>query len=360
MSCINGKDRVNDHQNNKRCKQNVSASNSYADYLQLDKLLDSQTMLSMQNGRVSYDEHLFIVTHQAYELWFKQILFEMDIVCKLLSGNLWNNEQEMFNIVKRLGRISSIIKLLLEHFGVLETMTPYDFAEFRDYLKPASGFQSLQFRMIENKLGLKKENRVNCCKSYTDCFNGKKYDELERVSAEPSLFSLVCHWLESIPMLKDNIVWDQYRRAADHWLERSTESDISCLEKQRKLMDTVFKCDQHKRLVDQGNRKFSHMALKGAILVYAYRYEKECTLANKILESLVDIDTLLSKWRYSHFVMVHKMIGSYSSGTGGTTGSEYLKSTLCDSYRIFIDLVNLPALIVPAMYVPPLIKSQGK
>lgn len=68
-----------------------------------------------------------------------------------------------------------------------------------------------------------KENRVNCCKSYTDCFNDKKYDELERASAEPSLFSLVCHWLESIPTLKDNIVWDQYRRAADHWLERSTE-----------------------------------------------------------------------------------------------------------------------------------------
>uniref|UniRef100_A0A2H8TFX8 Tryptophan 2,3-dioxygenase n=1 Tax=Melanaphis sacchari TaxID=742174 RepID=A0A2H8TFX8_9HEMI len=239
-------------------------------------------------------------------------------------------------------------------------MTPYDFAEFRDYLKSASGFQSLQFRMIEYKLGLRKENRVNCCKSYTDCFNGKKYDELERVSTEPSLFSLVCHWLESIPMLKDNIVWDQYRKAADHWLERSTESDISCLEKRRKLMDTVFKCDQHKRLVDQGNRKFSHMALKGAIIVHAYRDEKGHTLASKILESLVDIDALLSKWRYSHFVMVNKMIGSYSSGTGGTTGSEYLRSTLCDSYRIFIDLVNLPALIVPATHVPPLIKSQGK
>ncbi|XP_003248418.2 tryptophan 2,3-dioxygenase-like isoform X2 [Acyrthosiphon pisum] len=112
MSCINGKDRVNDQQN-KRCKQNVIAANGYADYLQLDKLLDSQTMLSKQNGRVSYDEHLFIVTHQAYELWFKQILFEMDIVCKLLSANLWNNEHEMFNILKRLGRISSIIKVSL-------------------------------------------------------------------------------------------------------------------------------------------------------------------------------------------------------------------------------------------------------
>lgn len=67
-------------------------------------------------------------------------------------------------------------------------------------------------------------------------------------------------------------------------------------------MDTVFKCDQHKRLVDQGNRKFSHMALKGAIIVYAYRHEKGYTLANKILESLVDIDTLLSKWRCKYFI----------------------------------------------------------
>lgn len=67
-------------------------------------------------------------------------------------------------------------------------------------------------------------------------------------------------------------------------------------------MDSVFKCDQHKRLVEQGNRTFSHMALKGAIIVYAYRHEKGYALANRILESLVDIDTLLSKWRCKYFI----------------------------------------------------------
>lgn len=72
---------------------------------------------------------------------------------------------------------------------------------------------------------------------------------------------------------------------------------MSCLEKRRKLMDTVFKCDQHKRLVDQGYRKLSHRALKGAMVIYAYRHEKGYGLANRILESLVDIDSLLSKWR---------------------------------------------------------------
>ncbi|VVC39797.1 Tryptophan 2,3-dioxygenase [Cinara cedri] len=339
-------------QQNKRRKQNFTASKNYADYLQLDRLLNAQTMLSSQNGRVSEDEHLFIITHQAYELWFKQILFEMDIVSKLLATNLWTNEMAMFNILKRLGRISSIIKLLIEHFEVLETMSHYDFAKFRDYLKPASGFQSLQFRMIENKFGLTKENRVNCCKSYTECFNGKKSDEFERTSTEPSLFTLVCRWLESMPILQDNIVWDQYRKATDHWLEESIKTDESYSDK-RKLMDTVFKCEQHKCLMDQGNRKFSHRALKGAIIVNAYRNEKGYALANRILESLVDIDTLLSKWRYSHFVMVRKMIG-HSSGTGGTSGSEYLRSTLSDSYRIFIDLINLPALILPDTYIPPL------
>lgn len=68
-----------------------------------------------------------------------------------------------------------------------------------------------------------KENRVACCKSYTDCFNDKKSDEFDRTSVEPSLFTLVCHWLESTPILQDNIAWDQYRRAADHWLNGSTE-----------------------------------------------------------------------------------------------------------------------------------------
>jgi len=163
MSYTNRIDRINnDQQNNdfycvlsRRCKQTFNVSKGYADYLQLDKLLNAQTMLSSKTSRISYDEHLFIITHQAYELWFKQILFEMDIVRNLLAVHIWTNEPAMFNILKRLGRIASIIKLLLEHFEVLETMSPYDFAEFRDLLKPASGFQSLQFRMIEHKFGLK-------------------------------------------------------------------------------------------------------------------------------------------------------------------------------------------------------------
>jgi len=203
------------------------------------------------------------------------------------------------------------------------------------------------------------ENRINCCKSYTDDSHDKNSDEFERTLIEPSLFTLVSHWLESTPILQDNIVWNQYRKATEHWLEDSIDSDIPSLEKRRKLMDTVFQYDQHKNLMDQGNRKFSHQALKGAIIIYAYRNEKGYALPNKILESLADIDTLLSKWRYSHFVMVHKMIGLHSSGTGGTSGSEYLRSTLSDSYRIFIDLINLPALMIPASYVPPLIKSQS-
>lgn len=83
------------------------------------------------------------------------------------------------------------------------------------------------------------------------------------------------------------------------------QSDTSCEDNRRKLMDTVFKCDQHERLVDQGNRKFSHRALKGAILIHAYRHEKRYALANRILDSLVDIDTLMSKWRceYTTYIL---------------------------------------------------------
>uniref|UniRef100_A0A2S2QR91 Tryptophan 2,3-dioxygenase n=1 Tax=Sipha flava TaxID=143950 RepID=A0A2S2QR91_9HEMI len=126
----------------------------------------------------------------------------------------------------------------------------------------------------------------------------KKSEEFERTLTEPNLLTLVCRWLESMPVLQDNTIWDQYRRAADLWLEESTETDISCLEKRRDLMDSLFKCDQHKRLVDQGNRKFTHQALKGAIILRTYRHEKGYALANRILDSLVDIDTMLSKWRF--------------------------------------------------------------
>lgn len=126
----------------------------YAQYLRIAELVNLQHPKSTEYGKPAHDELLFIIVHQVYELWFKQILSEIDSVLELFSSSNIH-ERDMLKMVSRLQRVIEIQKLLLQQVDVLETMTPMDFLEFRDYLVPASGFQSFQFRLVENKLGLK-------------------------------------------------------------------------------------------------------------------------------------------------------------------------------------------------------------
>ena len=131
---------------------------NYRDYLNLDSLLKSQKLISEKRGEKAHDEMLFIVSHQVYELWFKQILYEIDSVFEIFDMELVD-ESQIGTAVSRLHRINEIIQLLIDQIKILETMTPMDFLEFRDLLTPASGFQSGQFRLIENKIGLRKNDR---------------------------------------------------------------------------------------------------------------------------------------------------------------------------------------------------------
>ena len=132
---------------------------TYQDYLKIPELLSLQHPLSKEAGELAHDEVLFIITHQVYELWFKLILHELDSVLELFHKDVIN-EQHMGAIVSRFQRIIEIQKILIEQVGVLETMSPADFLEFRDLLAPASGFQSIQFRLLEIKMGLAKERRI--------------------------------------------------------------------------------------------------------------------------------------------------------------------------------------------------------
>ena len=127
----------------------------YHDYLQLNSLLNSQSMRSEEEGKPAHEEMLFIIVHQAYELWFKQMIYELDSVLSAFSQSKVE-ENHMSLIVSRLERFIKIQKLIEQQIDILETMSPMEFLEFRDMLYPASGFQSLQFRLLENKLGLKK------------------------------------------------------------------------------------------------------------------------------------------------------------------------------------------------------------
>ena len=131
---------------------------TYGEHLRLDLLLSCQRRQSEIHGRPAHDEMLFITVHQAYELWFKQILFELERVQATFSGPEVN-DRSLGQVVQGLGRIVEIQKLLLQQLDVLETMTPLDFLDFRDLLFPASGFQSVQFRLLETCLGLRREDR---------------------------------------------------------------------------------------------------------------------------------------------------------------------------------------------------------
>ena len=164
--------------------------------LQLDKILTAQTLQSEIHDYPVHDEHLFIIVHQTYELWFKQIIYEIDsirdtflgserlqeIALMTLNGDekakkamqdqgMMVDENKMLEINKRLSRVVMILKLMVDQIHVLETMTPLDFMDFRAYLTHASGFQSLQFRLLENKLGVEMVNTTFFSQNFDEFFH---------------------------------------------------------------------------------------------------------------------------------------------------------------------------------------------
>jgi tryptophan 2,3-dioxygenase len=171
---------------------------TYGEYLKLPELLSLQQLLSEPPV---HDELLFIVVHQAYELWFKQLLFELDSV----RGKLFAGDTERAR--HYLTRVHAIERVLIEHIEVLETMSPQDFLAFRDHLAPASGFQSAQFRELEFISGLKDERLLQDVAA-----SAEDRSRLEQRFHEPTLWDGFCSLLEShgLPMPPD----DEERRSA--------------------------------------------------------------------------------------------------------------------------------------------------
>ena len=216
----------------------------YGDYLQLGKLLDAQRLESKEAGETVHDEMLFIIVHQSYELWFKQILWELDSVIEIFSETSVG-EDKMGTVVARLRRMTRIQKLLIEMIDVLETMTPLDFLDFRDYLYPASGFQSAQFRLVENKLGIRRQDRLLLSGDvYTARFDDADRDKVESTETKPSLFDLVEDWLERTPFLdhEDFHFWEAYRTA----VERRIQADREVVEANPNLTELGSEIDNSK------------------------------------------------------------------------------------------------------------------
>ncbi len=178
----------------------------YPDYLQLEKILGAQAPESDKHGTPAHDEMLFIIIHQSYELWFKQILHEVGSVMALFAdGHVDDNGGELSVAVHRLGRVHTILQVLVKKIDILETMTPLDFLDFRDMLRPASGFQSMQFKILEAKLGLRMEARFGK-QYYTSQLKPEHKAEIEALEGETTFFELIDGWLARMPFF-DAAYW---------------------------------------------------------------------------------------------------------------------------------------------------------
>jgi tryptophan 2,3-dioxygenase len=240
---------------------------TYTSYLRVDELTDLQTPASED-----HDEILFIVIHQVYELWFKQVLHETALLQRSLEGN------DRPTAMATLKRILTIFKTLVSQVDILETMTPVSFASFRHRLDTASGFQSVQFRELEIALGHRVPGTV-----------------------------------ERMPVGSE-----EQRRVA----ERSQQPSVydSFL---RFLSLNGYGIPQELLTRDVAQPPVENERVR-TILIEIYRTDP---LNRDVCERLVDLDEGLQEWRYRHVKMVERTIGD-KAGTGGSSGAKYLRETL--------------------------------
>ena len=255
---------------------------TYAEYLKIDELLELQRPLS---DGPEHDEMLFIVIHQVYELWFKQVIHELDHLERLLDRN------DGHRAGHTLKRVLTILKVMVGQLDILETMTPLEFLSFRDRLESGSGFQSYQFRELEFKLGVKSPKA------------------LDRYPPESAARERLVRRLHAPPL------WDAFRRHLAANGVAVPKEDL-----QRDVTQRV--------LPSEGLR---------TALVQVYRTRPELA---SLCERLVDLDEGLMEWRYRHVKMVQRTIGT-KKGTGGSAGAEYLKTTL--DQPLFPDLWTIRA-----------------
>ncbi len=245
------------------------AAITYASYLKIDELLSLQERLS---EGPEHDEMLFIVIHQVYELWFKQMGHELDGLCRSLESN------EQPNAAATLKRILTILKTLVAQIDILETMTPVSFLSFRDRLESASGFQSAGFREFEFICGNKHRAMVEHHRG-----NPAVHERLLRRFNESTVYDSFLRYLTA----------NGYAVPAE-----ALGRDVTDMPQEWPVVQKL--------------------------LVEAYHGDPA---TRQICELLVDFDEGLQEWRYRHVKMVERTLGT-KAGTGGSAGVEYLRKTL--------------------------------
>ena len=244
----------------------------YSSFLKLDELLSLHQHDSSGGREPEHDELLFIIVHQVYELWFKQILHELDYLARKLDDGDAPRSQHT------LKRVLTILKIMVAQLDILETMTPTEFLAFRDHLESSSGFQSCQFRELEFALGYKRPGPFEHYEK-----GSSEWQRLEARYAAPSMWDGLLSYLAragyEIPV---------------EILERDFTQPTAASEEVQ------------------------------AILIEIYRNDPATTV---LCERFTDLDEGIQEWRYRHVKMVERTIGT-KRGTGGSAGAEYLRTTL--------------------------------
>jgi tryptophan 2,3-dioxygenase len=324
----------------------------YHDYLQLDKILEAQLPESGKEGEAAHDEMLFIIIHQAYELWFKQLHHEADSLLTIMrKPSLNDNSPELQTVVHRQNRMVVILRVLIHQIDILETMTPMDFLDFRDKLRPASGFQSWQFKLLEAKLGLKFEHRHGQ-EYYTRQLRSAHVDLIREAETAQSFLQLVNDWLERMPFFDDAVLWKDLNNGGEEhpfWNTYKQAYANSLAEAEKNNLDAFDAVFFRQR---ESQYSFSARANRAALFIMLYRGYPLLQLPFQLLNNLLEIDEQLSTWRHRHMNMVHRMIGT-RIGTGGSTGKDYLKGA-ADRHYIYKEVAQLTSFLIERGKLPQL------
>jgi tryptophan 2,3-dioxygenase len=327
----------------------------YHDYLQLDKILGAQDPESAKHEISAHDEMLFIIIHQTYELWFKQLHHEADSILQIMrKPSLNDNSPELQIVVHRLHRMATILRVLIHQIDILETMTPMDFLDFRDLLRPASGFQSWQFKVLEAKLGLKFEYRHGK-DYYTSQLREEHIQIIKKAEEEQSFLQLVNDWLERMPMAPEVFVDVANKKSKGEWIfweDYKAAYNNSLAEAEKNNLDAFDEVLFHHR---ETHYTLSAKANRAALFIMLYRGYPLLQLPFQVLNNLLEIDEQLSTWRHRHMNMVHRMIGT-RIGTGGSSGKDYLKSA-ADKHYIFKEIAQLNSFLIERRRLPQLPKE---
>ena len=330
---------------------------SYADYLQLHELLELQG----DDRNINSDEMHFIIVHQTFELWFKQVIRELSEARNILGGD-HVPEDDIPRAVDHLGRTTEIFRLMANQWTVLETLTPQGFLAFRDGLGSASGFESFQMREFEILLGLDNDDRIGGMDPLSSFRRMAEGDErsatilarLENAVSQPSLYESMMNWVERTPIMGSSYGSKGDAENVRAYIETHLEAHKAVCEEAAERSAGWGAGDPSKmaaRMAAAHDGAVSFLmpegevsrARAGLLFIESYRELPLLTWPRTLIDAIVELEESMVKWRHSHARMVERIMGR-RIGTGGTSGVDYLDAT--SQYRIFKDLWGVRTILV--------------